>query len=176
MNTFDLDTLESACGRAWNAIDIGGIEMGSLSNQMCRGNHVHVDCLTPFLIAATSFCPSGDEEYFGLTVIREPVRIEGFLRGPFYPHNKPKTLPLGQLARSDIDQFLESPKKCRLLSNALKGPSDVTAIVEGLFIFSELGELSVYADDEVPMSLILRWAEPREKKFGATAAQENTTL
>lgn len=159
MTEQDLVHIWEACSIKWAGVDIGGVE-GHPSRHPLRANHVYVDCEKPFLVAATSVDLSSGEEIFGLTIVRSVDAIEAFIKGPFYPHNEPKTLSLRQVGGNDVDGFMNERKELDVARRTWKDPaaSGLVTMVQGLSITSQSGRLRVNADDAVPMSLVVSWS------------------
>ena len=119
-----------------------------------------MDCSTPFLIAATSLESPTGEEYFSVTSISDFDVIQGFLRGPYPPHNKPRVLSLEQAIGRSVDEFMAELKEVELFRKTVKFISDGASLVtmtQGLAISSNSGKLCVYADDSTPMALRVSW-------------------
>jgi hypothetical protein len=154
--------LKAAGSSLWKGVVIGGV--GKISDDKCslRANHLHVDCNTPFLIAATSLDAPSGEEHFGITLITDRDSLDEFLEGPYPPHNRPRTLSLEKAIGRQIDAFLRAPKEIHLLRKTLKFVTEVTSLVpieHGLVIAAEGFTLRIYADDEIPMGLQLTWEQ-----------------
>jgi hypothetical protein len=157
---FDLQFLEMVCSSPWTAVDVGGVVKTDCHENSILANHVHVDCPTPFLIAATSMDTSSGEEHFGLAVITNQQLMERFLQGPYPPHNRPRVLSLEQVTGRPVADFLKEPKEFSLLHKAvetLDGLGTPVSITHGLKITSRVIDLSICADDETPMGIRLSW-------------------
>lgn len=165
MAGIDMEFLTQACSRPWKKIEIGGVDESVDATHALSVNHVYVNGETPFLIAATSVESPSGEEFFGITIIKDPVAVQRFLEGPYPPHNRPRTLSIEQIAREDIGAFMKAAKQVQVLRHTVRFATDVASLVpieKGLAIEASGITLSVSADEEIPMGLKVAWTNQRE--------------
>lgn len=162
MSRIDMDFLMHACSRPWNRVEIGGLDKYDGDVKALSANHVYVGGETPFLIAATSIESSSGEEFFGITVIKDMDTVQRFLEGPYPPHNRPRTLSIEQIAKTDVASFMKAEKRVQVLRHTVKFSADVASLVPieiGLAIGASGNLLKICADDEIPMGLKVSWEE-----------------
>ena len=156
MSGIDMEFLMQACLRPWNKIEVGGVDESVDGAHAFSANHVYVDGETPFLIAATSVESPSGEEFFGITVIKDPVAVQRFLEGPYPPHNRPRTLSIEKIAREDVSSFMKTAKQVQVLRHTVRVATDVASLVpieKGVAIEASGITLNVSADEEIPMGL-----------------------
>mgnify|MGYP006889689679 CR=1 FL=1 len=149
-----------ACSRPWKNIEVGGVVGSVEDTHSLSANHVYVDAETPFLIAATSVQSPSGEEFFGITVITDPVAVRRFLEGPYPPYNRPRTLSIEQMAGEDFSPFMRAVKRVQVHRHAVTFAADVGSLVpmwKGLVIEASGITLSVSADEEIPMGIKVDW-------------------
>ncbi len=149
-----------ACSRPWDKIEIGGVEKRLDDAHALSANHVYVDGETPFLIAATSVESPTGEEFFGITIIKDPAAVQKFLEGPYPPHNRPRTLSLEQIIGEDVGAFMKAAKQVHVLRHTVRFAADVATLVpieNGLAMEASGIRLNVFADEEIPMGLKVAW-------------------
>lgn len=166
--SIDFEFLKQACSEPWKAICIGGIERTPEDNSF-NANHVYVDCLTPFLLAAESLESPGGEEFFSVASTSDLELIQAFLRGPYPPHNQPPTLSLERAIDGTVDGFLIEPKKLDVSRKTVKFMSEdasLVPVVLEVVISAHSGKLVVCADDSIPMALKVNWVSNSANQRG----------
>lgn len=151
-STLDMDFLKARCLRPWSKFEIGGMDPDLQGGSILRVNHIYIECDVPFLISASSLSLPGQVEEFGICLVTEGSLIKTFLQGPHPPYNKPDSLSLLQLVGSKAEAFMGGIKQINLLNTS--------EIDKCVFLLGGGLEVSIYADDEVPMSLLLAWNLP----------------
>lgn len=157
-----MEFLEQVCSRPWKKIEIGGIDKSVDGGHTLSANHVYVEGENPFLIAATSIESPSGEEFFGITVIKDPADVQRFLEGPYPPFNRPRTLSLEQIAGEDVGNFMKAAKQVQVLRHTVRFAADVASLLpieKGLAMEASGMRLNVAADEEIPMGLKVAWGK-----------------
>lgn len=165
-----MEFLMQACSRPWSKIEFGGVDESVDNTHAFCANHVYVDGETPFLMAGTSVESPSGEEFFGITIIKDPVAVRRFLEGPYPPHNRPRTLSIEQIVREDVSAFMKAAKQVQVLRHTVRFATDVASLVpieKGLAIEASGVTLNVSADEEIPMALKVSIARVSEAQAGS---------
>lgn len=152
----DMEFLMQACSRPWRKIELGGVSEDMDGAHAIAANHVYVDGEMPFLIAAMLFESPLREEFFGVTVVKDPAAVRRFLEGPYPPHNRPLTRSIEQVSREDLEAFMKAAKQVRVLRHTERICKDVptlVAIEKGLAIEARGVTLNIAANEAIPMGL-----------------------
>lgn len=149
------DFLGKACVLPWKSLGIANPE-GSAGG-VVRANNIYIECELPFVVAAQSVESPRGEEHFGLCIVHQPEQVARFLQGPYPPHNPPNMASWEKLFDEDIAGFLGGVKSFRVLKKTVvTGAGAISTLTElkyGLVLAGAEKEITIYADDVVPMTV-----------------------
>jgi hypothetical protein len=149
------DFLGKVCLLSWKGFGLANPE--NCTDNVARANHVYVECDLPFIVAAQSVETPEGEEHFELCVLYSQDQVKRFLDGPYPPHNRLNVISGEKLFGQELSKFLSGTKVFRVLKKAVVTEADsistLTSLRYGLVLEGSGKEITIYADDVVPMAI-----------------------